>query len=243
MLAVAKGDSIVLRTSGQEANLVKFDPKNASAPGLSAEVITAISRVDPNVSFVGQEVMRPTRRIELELNAGELDVFFGLVRNDLRESQLMVIKNPPLYVQFTQVAAAADDLVDIQSFEDIRKLGAQGVIGVPQGSAFVEFLRSQGGLLVDDSAVSVSLTLKKLLAGRVRFVYFGGAVLKKQIEDDGLTKQIKILPRRFRTEDVCVMLSKSVDPKFVVRIQRNLNLLQRKGELDQLRQKYGVSAP
>jgi polar amino acid transport system substrate-binding protein len=231
-----------VKTSGQEANVIKFDPKNSAAPGLSMEVINALARVDPGLSFVGQDVMRPVRRVELELTSGDMEVFFGLVRNEARESQFTVIKSPALYVQFTQIAVAANDTIDIQSLDDIRKLGPNGIIGVPQGSAFVEFLKSQGGLTIDDGTVSLSSTLKKMLVGRVRFVYFGGAVLKKQIEDDGLVGKVRVLPKRYKSEEVCVMFSKNASPKLVERIQRGLNLLQRSGELDQIRTKYGVSA-
>lgn len=243
LLASALGSAVTVKTSGQEANLVKFDPRNSAAPGLSLEVINALTRIDPGLAFTGQEVLRSLRRINDELISGSMDVFFGLVLNDTRGAQFTVIKSPVLYVQSTQIAVAAEDNIDIQSLDDIRKLGPKAVIGVPQGSAFVGFLKAQGGLTIDDGTMSVSATIKKLSAGRVRFVYFGGAALKKQIEEEGLAAKVRILPKIFSTEEVCVMFSKNTSPAIVDRIQRGLNTLQRTGELDQLRVKYGVSAP
>jgi glutamate/aspartate transport system substrate-binding protein len=239
-LLQAADNPMVVRTSGQEANLVKFDPGNTAAPGLSVEVMQAIERIDPGIRFVGQEVMRPVKRIDAELESGSLDLFFGLVKNDARQAKYTVIDNPALYVQYTQLAVAANDLVDVKSFDDIRALGPDGRIGVPQGSAFVEFLNKQGGLIVDDGAVSVSATLKKLLAGRIRFIYFGGAVLRKYIREDGLENQIRLLPTRFNSEDVCVMVSSKANPQIAPRIKRALNTLRTSGELARIQDKYGV---
>lgn len=237
----ARADSvIVMKTSGQEANLVKFDPANLSAPGLSVEIMQAISRLDRGLQFTGQEVLRPVRRLDLELENGTLDVFFGLVKNESRAAKFLIVDKPVLYLQYTQLAALTSDPIDIKSFDDIRVLGNDGRIGVPQGSAFVDYLHKQGGLLVDDGTVSVSATLRKLLAGRVRFVYFGGAVLRKYMQEEGLESQIRLIPTRFNSEEVCIMFSRKADPQGVQRIQKALEKLRSTGELDRIREKYGV---
>ncbi|MDC8784504.1 substrate-binding periplasmic protein [Roseateles koreensis] len=237
--ALGLDDTPLIRTSGQSENLIKFDPDNAAAPGLSIEVMRAIERIDPALKFVGQEVLRPVSRIDLELEAGSLDVFFGLVRNQARQEKYVVL-SAPLYRQFTQLAVRGDDPIEIQTFDEIRTLGGAGVVGVPRGSAYVEQLKALGGLVVDDGAVSVENTLKKLLKGRVRFVYYGGTVLRKQLHKDGLEGRIKLIPTRFNREDVCIVVSRKTEPKLATRIEQAVQRMRGSGELSAIQEKYGV---
>nr|WP_295085397.1 transporter substrate-binding domain-containing protein [uncultured Roseateles sp.] len=230
---------ITARTSGQSDNRIKFHPGNTAAPGLSVEVMQAVQRIDPTLKFVGQDVLRPLRRVEAELVAGKLDVFFGLVRNSERAAKHLVL-SPPLYRQFTQLAVRSDDPINIKTFDEIRQLGSAGIIGVPRGSAHVEHLNGLGGLTVDDGVASVSSTLQKLIAGRVRFVFYGGAVLRKYIQEDGLEGKVRLLPARFYSEDVCVMVSKAADPQLVLRIERALERLRTSGEMAAIQDKYEV---
>lgn len=237
---VVAAQSVVLQTTGQEANTLKFDPGNAEAPGFSVEAMRWIEQRQPNIRFAGQEMLRPVKRIDLELESGTLEVFFGLVRNEAREAKFHVLE--VLYTQYCQFAVQAGDKVSVQSLDDVRALGDNAVIGVPKGSAFADHLRTQPGLVVDDGVASVSATLRKLLTGRVRFVFFGGAVLRKYIRDEGLEQQIKLLPARYLQTEVCVMASRSIDPLKLRRLRDALELLRNSGELRRLQDKYQVGA-
>jgi len=239
--AVANDAALIVKTTGQSDNLIKFDPNEPNAPGLSVEVMRGIERIDPGLKFVGQEALRPVGRVDKDLEVGVIDVFFGLVSNATRREKHNVIL-PRLYEQSTQLAVKIDDNIEIKTLDDIRKLGSAGVIGVPKGSAYVEYLNQQGGLLVDDGAVSASSTLQKILLGRIRFVFFGGTVLAKQIREDGLEDKLKLLPVRFNSEDVCVMLSRKADSTLGPRIQRTLEKLRASGELTAIQAKYGVKS-
>lgn len=230
---------LVYKTTGQEANTLKFDPGNASAPGFSVEAMRWIERHHPDIRFAGQELLRPVKRIDLELESGALEVFFGLVRTEAREAKLQVVD--VLYTQSGQLAVLSGDPVSVQSYDDIRALGENAVIGVPKGSAYVETLRAQPGLVVDDGVASVSATLKKLLAGRLRFVFFGGAVLRKYIRDDGLEQQVRLLPTRFAVQEVCLMAARGMDPQKLSRLRAAFDALRRSGELKRLQDKYQVS--
>lgn len=232
---------MLARTSGQSDNLIKFDPRNAAAPGLSVEVIQAVQRIDPTLKFVGQGVMRPLRRVEADLAAGKIDVFFGLVRDSERAAKHLVL-SPPLYSQFTQLAVRSEDPINIKTFDEIRPLGEAGIIGVPRGSAYVDHLKGLGGLRVDDGVASVSSTLQKLIAGRVRFVFYGSAVLRKYIQEDGLEAKVRLLPTRFNSVDVCVMAARTADPQLVLRIERALERLRASGELAAIQEKYELRA-
>ena len=236
----ASAGPLVLKTVSQEANTLKFAPGKPDAPGFSIEVIRELSRVDPDLTITGTDTYFSTRRIELALQANEIDVFFGLIKTPDRMWAMDFVESSLFYTQYGQLAVKADDPVQVRTLTDVRALGRDGVIGVPQGSAFVNFLRIQGGLSVDDGAVSVVATLEKLLRGRIRFVYFGGAVLAGYIRDGGLNGKIQILPPRFNTERVYVVTSKALAPDRRKRLEADLSLLENSRVLDRLRAKYQV---
>lgn len=236
--ARAQGQPWQIRTTGQEANTLKFDPANLKAPGFSVELMRELQRANPDLRFVGQEVLRPVKRIDLELESGVLDVFFGLVRTDARESRLQVFDT--LYTQAAQLAVRASDPVAVQTLEDIRALGLDGSIGVPKGSAYADMLRAEGGLLLDDGVASVTATLRKLITGRVRFVFFSDALLRKYIQDEGLEQKIRLLPARFSTQEVCLVASRQAPPEMVARLRAALERLRASGELRRLQDKYQV---
>lgn len=236
--ARAQGTVWQVRTTGQEANILKFDPANPKAPGFSVELMRELERATPELRFVGQEVLRPVKRIDLELEAGVLDVFFGLVRTESRESRLQVLDT--LYTQAAQLAVRASDTVAIQSLDDIRALGPKGSVGVPKGSAYADMLRAEGGFLMDDGVASVTATLRKLVTGRVRFVFFSDTLLRKYIQDEGLEQKIRLLPARFSTQDVCLVASRQAPPEMVARLRAALERLRGSGELRRLQDKYQV---
>ncbi|MBA4217928.1 MAG: hypothetical protein C0460_11445, partial [Methylibium sp.] len=104
-----------------------------------------------------------------------------------------------------------------------------------------DFLRAQPGLVVDDGVASVSATLRKLMTGRVRLVFFGGAVLRKYIQDEGLEQQVRLLPTRYLQTEVCVVASRSIEPLKLQRLREALEQLRSSGELRRLQEKYQVS--
>lgn len=234
----ARAQALVLRTTGQEANTLKFDPTNTAAPGFSVEVMRWIEKRDPGLRFTGQDVLRPIKRIELELDGGGLEVFFGLVRTPAREARFNLLD--VLYTQSGQLAALATDAVSVQSFDDLRALGDKAVIGVPKGSAYVDTLRAQPGLVVDDGVASVSATLRKLVSGRLRFVFFSGPVLRKYIRDEGLESQVRLLPARLSVQEVCAATARDLDPAKLRRLRAALEQLRSSGELRRLQDKYQV---
>jgi glutamate/aspartate transport system substrate-binding protein len=152
--------AVSLRTVSQEANTLKFDQSNKQKPGLSIDVMHALERIDPDLHFMGLENTYPTKRIESALGQNELDVFFGLLKSPERERHMRFIESPVLYQQRDQIAVNSDDSVNVAGFDDIRRLKTNGVIGVPQGSAYIDYLKKQSGLIVDDGTVSVVNTLK-----------------------------------------------------------------------------------
>ncbi|BEV70826.1 MULTISPECIES: ABC transporter substrate-binding protein [unclassified Paludibacterium] len=234
-------EKLVLHTSGITDNPIRFDPGNRQQPGFSIELMQALQKRDPDLSFAGQNDLRSIKRIESGLKSGKLDIFFGLVSTPSRQDDFHVITQPVLYVQHIRLAAAKDDHAEVHDLADLSKTVNAGAVAVPQGSIYVEQLKSLGGVEIDDGSESLLNCLKKLLLGRVRFVYYGGEELKRYLHDKHLNGSIKLLPAVLATGAICVVISRKVPQNTRARILAGLQKLQRDGTLDALRDKYGLS--
>lgn len=208
-----------------------------SIGGLCIDIMRAIESVDPEIRFSGdQEAMPQTRLLSL-LELGEVDVAFCFNSNPAREKMFRVIE-PPLYEIQYKVAARSNDGIEVRSFDDIRKLGQQGVVLVNFGSASVQFLQSIGGLQIDSSGVTQEINLRKLANGRGRFYYRHELGMQAELEASNLTREIKILPAMLHREEQYVLFSRYADPLAVERVQKALEKLKASGILAKLRAKY-----
>ncbi len=69
----AAAQSMVLRTASQASVPFKYAPKDADRPGICIEVMHALMRIDPQLSFTGTDRELPLKRIEADLaRTGEL---------------------------------------------------------------------------------------------------------------------------------------------------------------------------
>jgi ABC-type amino acid transport substrate-binding protein len=227
-------------TASQAGVPFKFDWRNADKPGLCIEVMQALTRTDPELRFVGIEQEMPLKRVESELASGELDVFFGLIKTPERHA-LMFIESPALYAVRHQVAVRASDTVQVNTLDDIRKLGKEGLVLTTQGTAYPHYLDDFAGLYVDTSTSNNSQLFKMLLAGRGRFFYQGDSTLRSQIKTDGLEAMVRILPAVFKIDSQLVAHAPSLSAGKLRRLRLALEQLEKSGELAKLRAKYGLS--
>lgn len=237
---VAQAQGLTLQTASQEGVPFKFDLRNTAQPGICIEIVRALERFDPGLHFAGLEREMPLRRIESELAAGSLDVFLALIRTPEREAALHFLAEPMLYAVHHQVPVRAGDTVSVETLDDIRRLGRDGIILTTQGTAYPQFLDGHAGLIVDKSSNHNGHILKMLLAGRGRFFYQGDSTLRHQIQADGLGAQMRILPAVFKTDEQLVAHAPQLPAAKLARLQRALDLLQRSGELVRMRGRYGL---
>lgn len=229
---------LTLRSAMQEGNTYKFDPKNASLPGICTEIIRAVEKADPEIKFAGMESMFPLPRIVSELGSGgSLDAFCGLLKTPERLAILSFVE-VPIYTLRHKVAVRADDTVSVKSFEDIRKLGGNNTIGANQGFAYAALLQKEGGLTVNDSSRDSSAIFKMLMAERVRFFYSAESTLREYIDNDKLDGKVKILPTIFKEENQFFVVSKSLPAASADKLKAALEKLTKSGELAKIYGRY-----
>jgi polar amino acid transport system substrate-binding protein len=237
--AFAPALALEIRTAAQDSQ-PKFLKDAKGFSGLCVDIFRAIERADPELNFSFQKEFVPLPRIEDRLVKGALDAFCGLAKTASRQSKLDFIELP-LYMTSSVLAARSDEKSDPQSFDELRKLGADAVVMVVSQTVHAEVLGAQPGIKMDASAWDTSTNLQKLLAGRGRFVYHNDFALADEIERDKLGGKVKILSGRFASEGRFMVVSKAAPPKIKQKLTAALEKLSKSGELARVFQAYKPS--
>lgn len=226
-----------LKTMSQDGFRAKFNLENPQKPGICIEIIRAIEKLDPKLKFSGLEAKGSTARVETELANGAIDVFFGLIKTPEREAKFNWVPIP-LFVNSQVLVARKNDSFTFNNWDDLRRLGKNGTILVNRSSAQSQYLRSLGGLEIDDQSIHVSANLRKLLSERARVYYVSDLYVLEEIEAQGLSKDLKILPPRFEREALYVFFSKKILVADINRVTNALKELEKNGELARIRKRY-----
>lgn len=226
-----------LRTAAQQASEPKFvtlaDNGSPVIGGLCIDILRAIEAVDPQLKFVGDQVWQPLARMEAGMATGDMDVICGLLRTEARESRYAYIDTPLFPVSYYLIARA-DDGVQIQGWEDVRKLGDRGIVLVINGFGILGKLESVPGLKIDSGAYTSRGNFDKLLAGRGRFYYHRSPGINAEIRNAGVEGKVRILPTAMHREKFYMAASKRLPAKTVNRLSKAIALLERSGELARL---------
>jgi polar amino acid transport system substrate-binding protein len=237
--AAAAADEL-LRTVAQASMTLKFNAGGDGPPGFWVDYIHALQRLDPGLQFSGIEEALPLMRIEGDLAAERIDLFFGLLRTRERAARFRFVDTPALYNVRHQIAVRADDRIDVRNFDDIRALGAQGVVLATRGTGYVSFLADQPGLIVDAGAADNAQNLRKLLSGRGRFFYQADATLRHVIEAEGLQGRVRILPAAFHADAQLLAHAPGLAPERLARVTTAMRGLEVNGMAARLRAAYGL---
>ena len=229
-----------IRTAAQQASEPKFvalaEAGKTGIGGICVDIMRAIERVDPQLKFVGDQTWQPLVRMEAGMAAGDLDVICGLLQTKSRESRYTYIDTPLFPVNYHLVVRADDD-VQIQSWDDVRKLGEQGVVLVINGFGILDRLED-AGIKIDAKAYTSKENFAKLLAGRGRFYYHRSPGINSEIRHAGVEGKVKILGTSMHTEKFYMAASKKMPAEAVGRMQKAILQLERNGELAGLLRKW-----
>lgn len=226
-----------VRTIAQEGYRGKFNLDNSARPGICVEILRAVERIDPQIRFSGLDRRASMARIVADLEAGELDVVWGLIKNERRMASL-IFSDTVLYQSAQVLVVRADDPIQIKSWDDVRQQGQDGLVITAARSAQSEYLRGMGGLLIDDNSNSSLANLRKLVAGRGRFLYGTDFNMVEDIAAQGFGARLRILPVRFQVGGMYAVFSRKTRPEIVERLNVALKKLEASGELKKIRSRY-----
>ncbi len=231
--ALAGAQPLVLRTVAQEGNAPKFNLGDSQRPGYCPELMQAVQRLDPGISFTGLDQSSSIKRIEGLLGSDQIDVFCGLARTTQRETQMAFIP-VPVYVTRHRIAVRADDPLQIHQLEALRELTADTPVLVNRGSLYEEVLVKLGGVPIDNSLSDPPTSLRKLINKRGRAYYYSELELQYYINAGGLGDKLRLLPKVFREDRPLFAVSQSLAPASVARLRKALERLSADGTIQRI---------
>jgi len=235
--SLCAGDLYVLRTAAQESFPKYYKLSENKMGGVCVDIIQAIEKVDSEIKFTGYQEFLPFKRLQVYLEKGQLDVFFGFKKTEKRTEKYHFL-DVPLYEINYVVAVRADNKVKINALNDIRSLGEKGTILTVYGTAASNYLYEQGGLFIDDEAKTPLLALKKLIAQRGNFVFYHDLGLKSLIKKEKLEKQVAILPVSFLTYYHFAAFSKKMSAETIDQVKIAIEKLNENNELSRICSNY-----
>lgn len=232
---------VVLRTAAQESSEPKYlsvdKPGESAIGGICVDIFRKIEKLNLDIQFVGDQIWMPRARIDSHTKAGNIDVICGLQKIP-RNTALYDLLSTQLFSVDYLLAVRADDSVNVGSWDDIRRLGDDGIILALRGFGIVDILQSVGGLTVDAGATSSASNLRKLLRGRGRFYCHRSPGIKHAIRSAGLQDQIRLITKPVHTEKFFMGIRKNLPPEQIKQISAALTLLEQSGELKRIFDKY-----
>jgi polar amino acid transport system substrate-binding protein len=230
--------TVTLKVAAQEGTEPKFIAAgDGRIVGICIDLFRAIERIDPGLIFIGDQHWLPLVRAHSELATHQHDALCAVQRSPERERQYAFLDQPIFTLQYVLLVRANDNVV-VHDWNDVRKLGAQGVVLVNRGYTVAETLDRLGGLQVNSSATNPAMNLQKLVAGRGRFFLHRGPGLSGFITRAGFDGKVKILPQVMYSTDVFMAMGTHIDPGVRLRVQHALEQLDRNGELARMLKKW-----
>ena len=233
LLSGASVAATEVRVAAQVGTEPKFqtDPRTGAVGGICIDIMRAVERVEPSLHFTGQEHWQPLPRIYFAMDHGTQDAACGLSHSPERDAKYRFV-GPPLFTIRYHLVARKDDPVEISNWDDLRKLGADGIILANRGFAGVTILEDAGVHLIDASATSPQLNVQKLVAHRGRLFFHRNPGLQALLDRTGYGDKVRILPVEMARSQLYFVVGRHVAVDVVERLRAALQVLEKNGELE-----------
>lgn len=242
-LAPGARATIELRVAAQEETAPKYIKGDAGAvSGMCVDLLRALERVDPELRFVGGERWFPLVRIQGEMFAGHQDAACGLAHTSERDRHMTFVDPPLLTIDYVLIVRANDN-VDIGGWNDVRRLGWDGVVLGNRGLFVSEFLATIGGIHYDTGSATATQNLNKLMMGRGRFYLQRAQGVNQMLRQAGLADRLRVLPTVMGSAQLFLTVGRHVDPTTTERLRRGLARLHATGELERIKKQWYPTGP
>ncbi len=205
--------------------------------GICVDIMRAVENLDPQLKFVGDQEWQPLVRMEAGMLTGDMDAICGLLRTSTREPRYTYIDTALFPVTYHLIVRADDD-VQVENWDDVRRLGDQGTVLVINGFGILGKLESVPGLKIDSGAFTSKANFDKLLARRARFYYHRSPGINAEIRNAGVEGKVRIIGTVMHKEKFYMAVSKKMPAETVSRLGKAIARLERNGELARLFRKW-----
>lgn len=230
----AECEKVVVSADSDYAPLHWYDGKRLT--GASIEIATrmlAALEIPFEVRYVG-----PFHRVLKEAESGEVALVSSLKLTPERQ-QYLAYTSVPLFTNPVAVFVARDRRFPYAGWQDL--VGKRGAItlGNQFGGGFDEFMRDK---LKVETAQKVYMNFSKLDAGSIDYLitgYYSGLIY---LRDSGQAERfMPLLPYVSETDNYIALSKANPCVKYLPRINAQLELMQKRGELQAVLEHYAAT--
>jgi ABC-type amino acid transport substrate-binding protein len=198
--------SVVLNTDFQNTASKVIKNEKGEFSGICIDLMNLIEK-NSNYKFKYPADFASLQRIEENLNYENTDVYFGLIRNSVREKECIFVE--PLYTIKYVLVARSDDTAEIKNIEDLKKNAKGTKILTVSGSTIVNYISSLD-LSSDSGGATVEANFDKLLNNRGRFMIYQDLAIMYDLKSAKYMNKFKIIPLDLKTEELWLVTSRKI---------------------------------
>ncbi len=225
-----------LRTVQQAGASVKYDAGGPpDRPGLCMEILRAVAKAAPGLTFTGLDEQVPLKRVERLLAEGRIDAFFCLLKSPEREKHWRYA-SVPLYVIRHVVVQRADDARQVRTLQGLAATSHRKRVLVMRGTALARHLVAAGVAIAEVGSEREALEMLRI--GRADFIYGQDMQLQRHLHDPRQSGSFRIGTTVFQEEPQYLALRADLPAPLEEQLTQALRRLERDGTLRQLTDKY-----
>ncbi|WP_394491939.1 substrate-binding periplasmic protein [Roseateles sp. BYS96W] len=225
-----------VRTVQQASASVKYDAGGPpDRPGLCMEILRAVAKAAPGLTFTGLDEQVPLKRVERLLAEGRIDAFFCLLKSPEREKHWRYAP-VPLYVIRHVVVQRADDARQVRTLQDLATTSRRKPVLIMRGTALARPLVAAGVALAEVGSEREALDMLRI--GRADFVYGQDLQLRRHVNDPRQHGGFRFGGTIFQEEPQYLALRAGLPASLEEKLTDALRRLERDGTLRQLIDKY-----
>lgn len=221
-----------LRTEYQES-FPKYIKRDAEFSGLCIDILHALEQESGLRIGAAVPEFTPFKRIQRHLENGEIDLFVGMKKTEVRADRYVFLERP-IYTVASVIAVHNGSAARIRKVEDLFG----HTVMVPDGAATASEIRGLYPAIMVDEGADIFGCLNKLLQTRHEYVIYHDIGLYGAIREMGLQDEITVLPLILDRYDHYVAVSRQTPDETRKRLDDALIRLDKQGRLRAIQTRY-----
>lgn len=239
-LAIADATPLALRTEYQNTAPKFIRSAAGEFSGLCVELLALIGR-QARIEFSQPGHFVPRKRIQANLEQGQTDVYCGIKQTANRLSK--VLFSDPLYSVAYIVLGRRDETNRVASIKQLGEMAAEQPVLSIFGSGNAADLKRRLRFL-DDTAHDLRTNLRKLLAGRGRFLIYYDLALRYELDhpdNHDLRNTTRIVGQDIEPYNHYLAFSRKLAPELIEHINLTIQALRNGDEWQSILTRYRAS--
>ena len=238
--AVADATPLALRTEYQDTAPKFIRSAAGEFSGLCVELLALIGR-QARIDFPQPGHFVPRKRIQANLEQGQTEVYCGVKQTASRQSKLLF--SDPLYSVAYMVLGRRDETSHVASIKQLAEMADEQPVLSIFGSGNAADLKRRLRFL-DDTAHDLRTNVRKLLAGRGRFLIYYDLALRHELDhpdNHDLRNTTQIVGQGIEPYNHYLAFSRKLAPELIERINLAIRDLRRIEEWQSILTRYRAS--